>query len=282
MNRFRFKAVLPNPKHLLLACVSGGCAAIAYSLDQVLWAYFFAFTALLLLQYAGNFPTKQRHRQWPILFAGLIYSLVSLALMRWVQTKTQAFLQDWDPLLSWLGNVLNISQPTDLVTALAWLNALLLLGWGGLKLTLAVGIRILPAPASQGPSTNKSFESKGAYFHKKQKGWSLKPQFLFLWELSRALTVLSTLWLLGVLLSYHGEFPATWLPIAPICLVIIFSEIAAYLGGGETAAESMDVLGDDATLQTWANYEPVWRGYRRVWKDQWLGTGKGAPWRSER
>lgn len=274
-----FAERLRRSSMLVFGVAMGLSLALFYSGDSGMAQYLMLLAAAALIC-AGNLGSRERHRQWLLPLLAIVAVIALAILAARIRGGYLALLQYLDYWIRLIESWLNVQFPRDIVGLLALLNGFLLFAWGGIKLFVAGIIRVrdlLPLLSrSKRPDVASSF---GAYAFSPLQGWYLQPQWYFARHLSIGLTLLSGLGFLACWLVFTGSMQATWVPILPAAMIVLFGEIAAYLGGEHDPAGDIRFGGEDVLASPWANYEAVWRDLRRsFWVRQWLAAGNRFLW----
>jgi len=242
-------------------------------------AQYFMLGAGCILIYGGNFAVAERHRQWALPFLAIVITLLMAGGVAWARGEYLAFLQYFDSWIQPIENLLKVSFPRDIIGALPFFNILLLLFWGIFKLAVANAIRVREKlPFRVVPKRQDVAAISGAYAYRPQRGWFLQPQWHFVRHFSVALTLLSIVALIISWQVFAGTASSDWVPILPAAALVIFGELAAYLGGLHYDSGGIRFGGEDVISSPWGNYEKVWRDMRQVWPRQWLAAGNRALW----
>jgi hypothetical protein len=241
---------------------------------------YLALLASALLLHAGSLPVDQRQRQWPALVIALVLCFVAVLGYAWVARHVSTFLHEFDWLLRPLGDLLGISPTGGSVTPelLGLLNIALMLCMAAFKL-LAAGTMQGLSKVFGAEAGTQSAARYGAYDFQPQRGWRLLPEWVFARHFSLALTGFSLAGMVLFFMEIDNVWDASWIPVLPAALLILFGELAAYLGGIPGGQGESSFTGSDAGASPFANYEEVWKAMRKVWPDGWLAAANKDIWK---
>lgn len=269
---------------MLICVVAVGLSLVLFYSGDTDFAQYLMLLGATALIYAGNLTSKERYRQWLFPLLAIIVVIAFAILLARFRGGYLALLQYVDTGIRFIEFRLNIHIPHDIAGLLAVLNGFLLFAWGGIKFVVAGVIRVrdlIPMLRTSGRQDVAS--SFGAYAFSPRQGWHLQPQWYFARHFTIALATLAGLGFLVCWQVFTGALQATWVPILPAALVLLFGEVAAYLGGQHDLSGDIRFGGEDVVTSPWANYEAVWRDLRQtVWIRQWLAAGNRFLWGSRK
>lgn len=267
-----------RPLILTVAMVLGVLSIVLHVLTNNRAASVVGLVAAWLLLYGSNFEFDERHRQWIFPVAALSLCIFWLVIVVWLQANFDSFMRGHSTLLNWLGSIFNLRLPQNFGEALQCLNMLLIVLMGVLKLSIAAGIHVIRTFFKPDAGMLNSITKYGVYDFFPTRGWRLISKWVYVRHFCCAMTFSSAFALVALLLTSNGTWSFTWLPLLPASGVLIFGEIAAYLGGRSGEMRQFEFEGGEVGITPFGNYEQVWKSMRQVWPESWLAASNQDMW----
>lgn len=265
------------------ATLIGGMLLVAlsfalYVLNNQRAASFVGLVAVWLLLYGGNFELDERQRQWIFPIFAIALCIFFLVIVFWIQSNFDSFMRRHSTTMNWLSSTLNIPLPKDFNDLLHYLNMLLMLLMAVFKLSISGGLRTIRIFFRHDAGMLNSITKYGVYDFFPIRGWRLNSKWVYIHYFCCLMTLFSALALVAFLLVLNELWSLTWFPILPACSLIIFGEIAAYLGGSSKEIGQFEFDGAEVDITPFANYEQVWKSMRQVWPESWLAASNRDMW----